>query len=330
MENLRQKTFLIVGTGAVGGYYGAMLIKAGYDTTFIAHGKNYDALKQKGITLITPGKTETFPVKVFNTADDLGWFDYIIIAVKSMNTKEAVSEIKNNLGSHTAVVSFQNGIENIDIISSVTSKEKVIGANLYLNSWLTEPGVIELLGSYYIKIGALNGKETSQIKDLENIFKSAGVNCQISPDIKADMWHKLVWNAAVNPVSVLTGKTIDEMLNDKESFSLIKNLMGEVRDVALAQGINLRKDTVEYNLECVKNYQKGIITSMLQDYQSGKPIELEELVGVVIRRAKEKNIKVPNIEKVYRELSRDTIFNLTSNNVDVSKSILSNTLPSRI
>ncbi len=85
MGTLKQKTFLIVGTGAVGGYYGAMLVKAGYDVTFIAHGKNYEALKQNGLTLITPDKTEIFPVKVFNTADDLGWFDYVLICVKSMD-----------------------------------------------------------------------------------------------------------------------------------------------------------------------------------------------------------------------------------------------------
>ncbi len=302
MESLKQKTFLIAGTGAVGGYYGGMLVKAGYDVTFIAHGKNYEALKQNGLTLITPDRTETFPIKVFNSTDDLGWFDYIIISVKSMNTKDAVNQIKNNLGKHTTVVSFQNGIENEELISTVVNREMVIGANLYLNSWLVEPGIVELLGSYYIKIGALDRRETKEVKELQTIFELARVNCQVSSDIMADRWNKLVWNAAVNPVSVLTNKTVDEMLNDKESFTLIKNIMEEVRDTALACGINIRKDSVEYNLECVKNYQPGIITSMLQDYKSGKPIELEELVGVVVRKAKEKDIDVPNIEGVYNNL----------------------------
>src|SRR3989338_2689705 len=139
MSTLKQKTFLIVGTGAVGGYYGGMLVKAGlhnpaFDVTFLAHGKNYEALKQKGLTLITPDRTETFPVKVFNSTDDLGSFDYIIISVKSMHTKDAVNQIKNNIGPNTSVLSFQNGVENVDIISNVVGGEKVIGANLYLNS----------------------------------------------------------------------------------------------------------------------------------------------------------------------------------------------------
>lgn len=302
MDNLKHKTFLVMGTGAVGGYYGGMLVKAGYDVTFIAHGKNYEALKQKGLTLITPDRTETVPVKVFNSTDDLGWFDYIIISVKSMNTKDTANQIKNNLGKHTTVISFQNGVENVNVIGNVVGGEKVIGANLYINSWLVEPGVVELLGNYYIKVGALDKKETKEVKELQIIFESSGITCQISPDIRADMWHKLVWNASVNPVSVLTGKTVDEMLADRESFSLIKNIMEEVRDTALACGINIRKDTVENHLGCVKNYQRGIITSMLQDYQAGKPIELEELVGVVARKAKEKGIKVPNIESVYNSL----------------------------
>lgn len=303
MSTTKQKTFLIAGAGAVGGYYGSMLIKAGYDVTFLAHGKNYEVLKQKGLTLITPDSKETFPIKVFNNTDDQGWFDYVLICVKSMNTKRTINEIKNNLGKHSTVISFQNGIENTEIIKDTLNIENVVGANLYLNSWLTEPGIVELLGSYYIKIGTLNGKETNEIKELQQIFKSAGINCQISPDIKADMWHKLVWNAAVNPVSVLTNNTIDEMLRDKESYYLIKTIMEEVRDVALANKINLRIDTVENHLECVKNYQPGIITSMLQDYKAGKPIELEELVGVVVKKAREKNIPVPTIEKVYKRLS---------------------------
>jgi 2-dehydropantoate 2-reductase len=306
MNDLKQKTFLITGTGAVGGYYGGMLVKAGYDVTFIAHGKNYEVLKRNGLTLITPDKTETFSVKVFNSTDDLGWFDYVLICVKSMNTKNTVNKIKNNLGKHSSVVSFQNGVENVEIIKDALGIENTIGANLYLNSWLTEPGIVELLGSYYIKIGALTGKETPQVKELQQIFESAGVTCQISPDIKADMWHKLVWNASVNPVSVLTNKTLDEMLAEKESYSLIKNIMCEVRDVALAHEVNIRRDTIENHLGCVKNYQRGIITSMLQDYQAGKPIELEELVGVVIRRAKEKNMFVPNTEKVYNSLLKLT------------------------
>ena len=307
MENLKQTTFLVTGTGAVGGYYGSMLVKAGYDVTFLAHGKNYEALKQKGLTLITPDKTENFPVKVFDSTDDLGWFDYIIICVKSMNTKDTVNQIKNNIGRHTTIVSFQNGVENVEIIRNITGSENIIGANLYINSWMVEPGVVELLGSYYIKIGALN-KKAGSIHELtlREIFQSAKINCQISSDIVADMWHKLVWNAAVNPVSVLTKKTVDEMLNDRELFSLIKNIMEEVRDVALAHGINIRRDTVEYHLECVKNYKPGIITSMPQDYKAGKPIELEEIAGVVVRKAKEKDIKVPNIEKVYNSLLKLT------------------------
>ena len=306
MDTLRNKKLLIYGTGAIGGYYGAMLVKAGFDVTFIARGKNYEVMKEKGLTFIHDGEREIIPVNVVRNCRDnslQGEFDYIFICVKARDTKNAIREIKFNVGENTSVVSFQNGVENEEIIGSVIGEEKVIGANLYVNSWLVEPGVVEVLGSYYIKIGALDGIETKQVKDLQKIFELSGINCQISPDITADLWHKLVWNAAVNPVSVLTKKTLDEMLDDAGTYNLIKGIMQEVRDTAIANGINIRRDTVEYNLECVKNYKKGIITSMLQDFEAGKPIELEEIVGVVVRKAKGVSIPVPNIENVYNKLS---------------------------
>ena len=318
MNEIKDRKILIVGVGAVGGYYGAMLVKAGFDVTFLVRGKNYEALEKNGLTLIDNEKKTILPVKAIHELPlhklpPEKTFDYIFICTKGRDTKSAVQNIKHAVGKNSKVISFQNGVENIEIIGNIIGNEKVIGGNLYLNSWLIEPGVVEILGDYYIKIGEIN-KEVESIHELtlQKIFELSGINCQISPDIIADMWNKLVWNASFNPVSVLTGKTVDKMLEDKNSYELIKNIMTEVKDVAIAQGINIRPDTVEFNL----NRSKGIInpnahlsqdfngfkTSMLQDFENGKTLELEELVGVVIRKAKEKNISVPIIEKTYYQV----------------------------
>ena len=322
MSNLKNKKILIYGTGAVGGYYGGMLVKAelhnpAFDLTFIARGKNYEALKEKGLTLIREGKKETVPIKVFNDTKDLGYFDYILICVKSTNTKEAVENIIHNVGESTTVISFQNGIENEEIISNTIGDKHVIGANVYVTSRLISPGVIDQFGYNAVVIGEFSREKTKRIFELKEILDSASILCNISEDISADLWNKLVWNASFNPVSVITEKTVDKMMGDPKTFELLKNIMEEVKRTAIANGINIRHDTVDFNL----NRSKGIIrinaaesqnftgfkTSMLQDFEKGKPLELEELVGVVLRKAKEKNISVPNIEKVYNQIKEKII-----------------------
>lgn len=311
MEDLKGKRLLIFGTGAVGGYYGGMLAKNGLDVAFIARGENYKILKQKGLILIRDGKKENVPIKVFDTTKGLGFFEYIFICVKGKDTRSAAESIKENVGPHTTVVSFQNGIENENIIGEIVGKDKVIGANVYVTSTLVDYGVVDQFGYNAALIGEFNKEKTKRILELKEILSQAGILTIVSEDIEADMWNKLVWNASFNPVSVLSQKTVDKILEDKELYELVKNIMTEVKEVAIAHGVNIRADTVEFNLNRSKNITpnaalsqdfSGFKTSMLQDYEKGKPIELEELVGVVIRKAKEKNISVPNTEKVYKEL----------------------------
>ena len=314
MNDLKNKKLLIFGTGAVGGYYGGMLHRAGFDITFIARGENYEALKKNGLTIIMEDRKEIFPIKVFNDTNDLGIFDYIFICVKSMNTKEAAEKIKNNVGSATSVLSFQNGVDNEEIIGNIIGIKKVIGSNVYVAATQVKPGVIEQLGYNAVLIGELNRKKSKRVLELKDILESAGILCAIPEDIVAELWNKLVWNASFNPVSVLTGQTVDKVLGDKKSLGLVKNIMAEVRDVAIAHGIDIRRDTVEFNVERSRGVGRsntdgaqdftGFKTSMLQDFEKGKPLELEELVGIVVRKAKEKNVKVPNIEKVYDEVKR--------------------------
>lgn len=325
MYHLKNKKLLIFGAGAVGGYYGGMIAKAGFDVTFVARGENYKALKQDGLTLIRDGKKERIPINVMAIPAEgearsqserhelpQGKFDYILICVKSTNTKEAAESIINNIGENTAVVPFQNGIANADIIGAAIGTDKVIGANVYVASRLISPGVVDQFGYNAVILGELNRKKTKRLLELKEILDASDILCTLSEDIRADNWNKLVWNASFNPVSVLTGKTVDKMLENNETFELLKNIMTEVKSVAIAHGINIRQDTVEFNL----NRSKGVIrrnasesqdftgfkTSMLQDFEKGKPLELEELVGVVIKKAKEKNISVPNIENVYTKL----------------------------
>lgn len=296
------KHLLIFGTGAVGGYYGGMLARAGFNVTFVARGKNYEILKEKGLTLIRDGKKENFPITVVETqliSTLQKIFDYILICVKSKDTKSAAESIKPIIGKNTTIVSFQNGIENEEILAHILGKDKVIGGLVFVASNLIEPGVVYQFGYNGGLIGELNCKKTERVAILAQMFKESGIDMNISDNIIGDLWNKLVWNAAFNPLSVITGKTVDKIL--EEDHKLVKNIMSEVRDVAFAFGINLRPDTVEFNLNRSKGFI-GFKTSMLQDFEKGRPLEIEEILGVVIRKAKEKKVPVPNTEMVYEKV----------------------------
>ena len=333
--NYKSKKLLIYGTGAVGGYYGGMLVKAGYDVTFVARGENYKTLREKGLTLICEGKKEIIPINVVETLPALGpastrhlgeagetrsqsernetslqgKFDYIFICVKSMDTKEAAKNIVNNVGENTTVISFQNGVDNEDIIADIIGQDKVIGGLVFVASRLASPGVIEQFGYNGALIGELYSNEklnwvgTGRDLCLQEILTESGIDCKISEKMRGELWNKLVWNASFNPLSVLTGKTVDRLL--EEDYELIKTIMTEVKNVAVAHLINIRPDTVEFNLNRSKGFT-GFKTSMLQDFEKGKPIELEELVGVVIKKAREKNVPVSNIERVYTKLKQQS------------------------
>ena len=303
MDNIKNKKILIYGTGAVGGYYGGMLVKAGYDVTFIARGKNLEVLKEKGLTLIREDEKEVFPICVTETVHGLLQqkdFDYILICVKSKDTKDAALNVKSKVNANTTVVSFQNGVDNEDIIASVIGEEFVISGLVFVASKLIEPGVVYQFGYNGGMIGELyKSEKTERVFTLQKIMQEAGVDCKISDNMRGELWNKLVWNAAFNPLSVLTGKTLEKML--AEDFELIKSIMIEVRDVAIAHGISIRSDTVEFNLKRSEGFT-GFKTSMLQDFEVGKPLELEQILGVVIKKAKEKNVNVPNSFRIYSEL----------------------------
>lgn len=306
MNNLKDKKILIFGTGAVGGYYGGMLAKSGHAVTFVAKGRNFEAIKKNGLTLTVENVTHNLKIRIINSENyniQNEIFDYIFICVKSMDTITVTNKIKSNIGPDTVILSLQNGVENEEIISSIVGKEHVIGGFCYVASQLVEPGKINMLGNSGVTIGEFNREKTKRVFDLQSIIQNSGVNCTVSDDIEAEMWNKLVWNTAFNSLSTLTGKTLDQILENNNLLNQVTNIMNEVRDTAIASGVKIRPDTVEFNLNRSYGYT-GFKTSTLQDYERGKPLEIEELVGVIVRKGKEFNIPTPYTEKVYSELKK--------------------------
>lgn len=310
---------VVFGVGAIGGFYGSLLARytnqlsnKQHQVSFIARGKTFEALKNKGIKLLRDENTVVVQEKINNIfknysdikASGLPQVNAVLLCVKSKDTVEAVASMKDYLDADTYVVSVQNGVENEERIASVLGIERVVGCLTNVAAENVEPGVYLQREGYSIVCGELEAnKNKTRLKDLEKMFLDADINIKISDTIFLDMWTKLVWNAAFNPISALYELEIGDLIANPKHKETIFGIMNETKAVAHAQGIMIRDDVAEFQFKRTDVPEwANFKTSMLQDILAGKAIELEELLGIVIRKGKEFKVKTPYAESVYYPL----------------------------
>ncbi|RKQ63464.1 ketopantoate reductase [Thermovibrio guaymasensis] len=296
--------FAVFGAGGVGSLYGSLLARCGHRVVFIARGEHLKAMKEKGLK-VKSYKYGEFTVKeepprvVFtDNPKEAGKVDAVLVCVKSYDTEKVAPQIEPLLKENTVVISVQNGIENEEILAKYVGKERVLGATAFVGTYVKEPGVVVHEAAGLLEVGELSGKPSKRVEKLVEELKKCGVEARVSRDINYTLWKKLMWNVAFNPYSVITRATVGEILSQPETYEIVKNLMLECIEVAKAYGVKLKEKTLEGYLKSspdLMNYK----TSMLLDYEKGKPIEIEGITGALIRKAKEKGIDVPYNKCVY-------------------------------
>lgn len=321
--------FLIYGVGAVGGMYGAQLLaekrwqNLDYQVSFLARNEIYNVLKNQGIKFHVRNDDNSIDnfdsdlVNVFDSFDSIkinpDEYLVILLCVKSLNTEacgqEILSFVRENNIENFVVISIQNGVENEDLLAKVLGKTKVIGAYTNVLAEVIAPGDYVRKGNYWLTIGELEGNDgyeidfKNRIELLEQVFTKANIVIKKSKKIKADLWEKLVWNAAFNPISVLYEADIRGLLDNPLARERIVNIMRETRELAQLLKIDLDPeiDTKHFKRTDSFNWQ-GFKTSMLQDYLRNRPIEIEQLLGVVVRLAKENDYDAKYSRELYEDL----------------------------
>lgn len=313
---------IIFGAGAVGGFYGLQLAQYleknpnQFKLSFIARGENLKALQEGNVSLTLKEKIngelveKSLVVKKINACEkyselniDTSELNVVLLCTKSKDTISAAEDIKTKLTGNTVVISVQNGVENEERLASVLGSKHVIGAMTNVGARVLGPGKYFNQGNDSITIGELDGSSTERLQAIYDLCKAAGINISISKQIMIDLWSKIVWNASFNPTSVLYGMTTGKLLADPIIRQEIASIMAEVKAVAAAQGYKLRDDIDQRHLKYTDTPEwYDFKTSSLQDYERGRPVEIEELLGVIIRRGKEFNVTTPVTEKVYKEL----------------------------
>ena len=320
--------FLIAGAGAIGAYVGARMARAGFDVTLFARGPHLKAMQAHGVRVRSvEGDFQAHP-RIIGSLEEAGPADVIVLGVKAHSLPQLAPQLKPALGPDTIVVSTQNGIpwwyfqgivgpweglrlERIDpdgVISAAIEAHRVIGSIVYFSTELSEPGVIQHTEGNRISLGEPNGTRSDRCRRIAEAFVASGLRCPITTHIRQEIWVKILGNASFNPVSALTRATLVQMVHDPGAADLIRNIMQEVEAVSHKLGLELPVsiDQRMAGAEKVGEHK----TSMLQDLEAGRPMELEALVGSVVELGERLGLALPHTRMVYscaKLLSRNSL-----------------------
>ncbi|MFH1397485.1 MAG: 2-dehydropantoate 2-reductase [Candidatus Omnitrophota bacterium] len=286
----------IVGPGAMGCLFAAYLSKAGADADIclIDNDKERAAkISQQGI--LVEGISGNWQANVKVTADiqQLGFLDLIIFCVKSYDTKIVAAHIKPLVGVNTLVLTLQNGIGNIEIISEIIGQDKVIAGVTNLGSTLISDGHIRHAGLGETLIGRLDGKLPAQMRSLREIFNRVGLDARISRDIKSWLWSKLVINAGINPLSAITRLNNGHLVEIETVRKIMREAVTEALKVIKRKRIKLIFDDPLAKVEAVCEATANNVSSMLQDVLRSKRTEIDFINGVIVRLGQELGVLVP-------------------------------------
>ena len=309
----------VVGAGAIGGYLGARLSAAGADVTFIARNRNLAAIQARGFRLILEdGSTLHAPnARAVEQMAEAGPQDAVLLTVKAHQVRELLPALRSLFGPKTVVVTMINGVpwwyfqklagpyqgravSSVDPDGALAEQievDRLIGSVVYPAAELVEPGLVRVIEGNRFTLGELDGSRSERIEALSAAFMRAGFKSPVSRDIRAELWVKLWGNLSFNPISALTHATLEDICRFPLTRTLAQRMMTEAQAVAEALGVKF-KITLAQRLagaEAVGAHK----TSMLQDVEHGRALELEALVGAVVELGRITGTPTPNIEAVY-------------------------------
>jgi 2-dehydropantoate 2-reductase len=308
---------VIAGAGAIGGYIGARLARQGADVTLFARGRHLDAMRERGLRVQSPDGDFDVTPKVSGDLAAIGPADVVFLGVKAHGLTDLAPRLRLLLGADTVVVSTQNGIpwwyfqriggelegtrlERVDpggVIAASIEPERVVGSLAYFSTEIVEPGVIRHIEGNRISFGEPDGTRSDRTRRIAEALIAAGFRCPVTTRFRHEIWVKLLGNVAFNPISALTGATLEEMVRHPEVSRQIRQVMAETEAVAAKLGIELpiSIDQRMAGAEKVGAHK----TSMLQDLEAGRPMELEAVVGAVVELGERLEVPMPVTSTVY-------------------------------
>ena len=284
----------VLGSGGIGGYYGALLAKAGHDVSFIARGAHLEAMQQRGLTLRTPDGDSTIPVTAVADTRTVGAVDLVLFCVKSYDTEPAAQALAPLMARDTAVVTLQNGVDNVEAIASVVGSGTVLVGVVYIALQLAGPGMVQRTGGEgKIVLGELGRTLTERVQRIASAFQQSGVPHQVSTDINRVLWEKFLFIAGVGGVTALARSGIGPLLASPEGRTLLTTSCEEIAAVARAERVPLPAEAVDRAVEQAATLPPQWRSSLARDLEDGRRLEVEALSGAVVRRGLKLGLPTP-------------------------------------
>jgi 2-dehydropantoate 2-reductase len=296
--------FAILGSGAVGGYYGAKLARAGHDVTFVARGAHLAAIRERGLTVRSPQLGDfTVHAPAEEDTRKVGAVDVVIVAVKAYDNPGALPGIAPLLGSGTCVLTLQNGVDSVDEVAAIAGQDAVIGGTTYIATALAAPGVIEQTGTHRrIVFGEVFGtlpRTSDRVRRIHEALLAADIQAEAVDDARIPIWEKFIF---LVPLAGFTGAArlaIGPVWADPFTRSRFLENCLEIERVARAEGVNVAADTADRIRKYIEGIPGTMRSSLLIDLSQGKRIEVEALQGSVVRRAARAGVPVPITATLY-------------------------------
>ena len=308
---------VIAGAGAIGGYIGARLARAGADVVLFARGPHLRAMQDRGLRVASPdGDFEVRPAVADNLAA-IGPAALVFLGVKAHSLTALAPQLAPLLRPDTVVISTQNGVpwwyfhqhggeleglrlERVDpggAIASAIEPRRVVGSLAYFSTDVAEPGLIHHTEGNRISFGEPDGTRSDRVRKIAEALIAAGFRCPVTTRFRHEIWVKLLGNVAFNPISALTGGTLEELVRHADTSRLVREVMAETESVALRLGIELpiSIDQRMAGAEKVGAHK----TSMLQDFEAGRPMEIEAVVGAVVELGERLGVAMPATRAMY-------------------------------
>ena len=301
----------VVGAGAIGGFLGAHLARSGQDVVLIARGPHLAAMRSRGVTVRSGGEEFTARPECTDDMKAISGSEVVFLTLKAHSVPSVAEAIGSALAGGACIVGAQNGIpwwyfedrhlESVDpggVIARNIPYKKVVGCIAYPAAQVVEPGVIEHLEGNRFSLGEPDGSKSERVQAISSMLAKAGLKAPVQTRIRNEIWLKLLGNATLNPLSALTRATLTEMVTSPITRDLVRTLMEEVDAVARALGIEVPL-TIEKRMDGAAATGEHR-TSMLQDLDAGRPLEVDALVGAVVELADGAGVPVPSLRVVYQ------------------------------
>lgn len=294
----------IIGAGALGGLYGAMLAREGQDVHFLMR-SDYEVVKARGLKVRSVwGDFTLDPVQVYHDPDELPPADLVLVGLKTTANEHYERLLSASMAGGGWVLTLQNGLGNEEALAELFGPERVAGGVAFLCSNRIAPGEIHHSNYGAIEIGEYDRPPSDRLRELAAIFEAAGVPCAISDDLRATRWRKQVWNVPFNAVTALTGGSDTEaIVTDPPMRGLVERVMREVQSAAASVGVTIDDSFLTDRMEHTDN-MGPYITSMALDYLHGRAMEVEAIVGSVVRTGRANGVDVSATATIYALLAQ--------------------------